>query len=267
MKREADSSLDDKPSQRRKTEEKEPVSIDVDRENIPTLSSYPSITDDTETASRPMTFPEYDKAVASREEAKAKALQTQLLKKTQVMVGKPGHVFTMSFEEVGEAQMLSVHHSFEGAVLAAWKACNEHGYQDDFSQHVEDDSDISDLEKEDEPANKIEALKAAVLQRAKLQGTSLCLIWRLNIHILSLLLSLSNCTTSKSEPTASVFAPATRRQCCCQCVNKRRLFSKLHLRHALVSITSNAYCINTMVVQTFVLSTSQTTARLVATHH
>ena len=79
----------------------------------------------------------------------------------------------MSFEEVGEAQMLSVHHSFEGAVLAAWKACNEHGYQDDFSQHVEDDSDISDLEQEYEPANKIEALKAAVLQRAELQGTSL----------------------------------------------------------------------------------------------
>ena len=173
MKREADSSLDDHPPQQRKTEKKEPVSIHANKENIPTLSSYPSITDDVEIASKPMTFPEYDQAVASREEAKAKALQTRLLKKKQVMVGKPGHVFTMSFEEVGEAQMLSVHHSFEGAVLAAWKACNEHGYQDNFSQHVEDDSDISDPDGEQSPAEKIEALEAAVLQRAELQGTSL----------------------------------------------------------------------------------------------
>ena len=171
MKREAESSLGDIPSQRRKIEEEQPVSIDANKENIPTLSSYPSLTADTETAPKSTGLPESYAAVTAKELLAGR--DDNYAARRKAMTGGPSHVFiTRLTDRESETHLVSINRSLEGAARSAFNACAEFGYEEDFLLRAKGWFERSQLD-EEEPGEGKEALTIAMLVEGEVSGQCL----------------------------------------------------------------------------------------------
>lgn len=170
MKREAESSLYDNPAQRRKTE-KAPMSVDANKENIPTLPSYPSITADTETASESTGPPESYAAAAARDLLAGR--DDNYAARRKAMTGGTNHVFITRFTDgESETHLVSINRSLEGAAWSAFNACKDFGYEEDFLLRAEGWFERSQLD-EEEPGEGTEALTIAMLVEGEVSGQCL----------------------------------------------------------------------------------------------